>query len=177
MVYRFKDAARLGHLNAAACGEVLQSLDGERRLTPANVVAVARPVESPLHGGFEWDDSAAADWACTRFPRWACRVVAEAYRLDRARYILRSIVVVRDADNPKSAIRAFVTVTGDETPADKPQTIYMSIEAALADPVKRDEIVSRARRELDEWRDRYKQIREFSDVFAAIDRVRDEVTR
>lgn len=161
MVYRFKDAARLGHLNAAACGEVLQSLDGERRLTPANVVAVARPVESPLHGGFEWDDSAAA----------------EAYRLDQARYILRSIVVVRDADNPKSAIRAFVTVTGDETPADKPQTIYMSIEAALADPVKRDEIVSRARRELDEWRDRYKQIREFSDVFAAIDRVRDEVTR
>lgn len=161
MVYRFKDAARLGHLNAAACGEVLQSLDGERRLTPANVVAVARPVESPLHGGFEWDDSAAA----------------EAYRLDQARYILRSIVVVRDADNPKSAIRAFVTVTGDETPADKPQTIYISIEAALADPVKRDEIVSRARRELDEWRDRYKQIREFSDVFAAIDRVRDEVTR
>ena len=161
MVYRFKDAARLGHLNAAACGEVLQSLDGERRLTPANVVAVARPVESPLHGGFEWDDSAAA----------------EAYRLDQARYILRSIVVVRDADNPKSAIRAFVTVTGDETPADKPQTIYMSIEAALADPVKRDEIVSRARRELDEWRDRYKQIREFSDVFAAIDRVRDKVTR
>lgn len=161
MVYRFKDAARLGHLNAAACGEVLQSLDGERRLTPANVVAVARPVESPLHGGFEWDDSAAAD----------------AYRLDQARYILRSIVVVRDADNPKSAIRAFVTVTGDDSPADKPQTIYMSIEAALADPVKRDEIVSRARRELDEWRDRYKQIREFSDVFAAIDRVRDEVTR
>lgn len=154
MVYRFKNAAHLAHLNAAACGEVLHELDAQRRLTPANVVAAARPEASPLHRGFEWDDSAAA----------------EAYRLDQARYILRSIVVVREPENPKSEIRAFVTVTGDDATTDKPQTVYMSIETALADPVKRDEIVLRARRELGEWRERYKQINEFADVFAVIEK-------
>lgn len=154
MVYKFKNAAHLQHLNAAACGQVLEALDSQRRLTPANVVEAARPDDSPLHPGFEWNDEAAA----------------LAYRLDQARYILRSIVVLSDDNGEQTSIRAFVTVTGDESPQDKPQTVYMGIATALADPVKRDEIIVRARRELRAWRERYERINEFADVFAAIEK-------
>lgn len=156
MVYQFKNASRLSHLDANACGEVLSQLDRARRLTPANVVTSARPVDSPLHGGFEWNNDTAA----------------EAYRLDQARYILRSIVMVREEDDaPTTPIRAFVTVADDDADTKRPQTIYMGIETALADPVKRDAIVARAARELSEWQARYRQLTEFAEVFNVMARL------
>ncbi len=45
------------------------------KLTPEQVLDAARPDESPLHGFFEWDDSAAA----------------EAYRIEQARELIRRV--------------------------------------------------------------------------------------
>lgn len=154
MVYQWKGAAHVSHLDPNACGAVFEALDRAGRLTPACVVFEARSEQSPLHGGFEWDDARAAD----------------AHRLNQARHLLRAIVVVRDdVETNTVPIRAFVTVTDEQ--AEKPQTVYTSMEAALADPVKRAQILTRARKELQTWRERYHAIEEFADVFTVIDDV------
>lgn len=61
-------------------------------LLPADVVAEARSVASPLHHYFEWDDS----------------VAAEAYRLDQARVLIRSVRVVVNYDTLKLVVPAWV---------------------------------------------------------------------
>lgn len=69
----------------------LSELESETgRLLPTEVVAAARDPESPLHGYFEWDDTAAA----------------EQHRLHQARQLIRRVridVTVRDV--PLSVVR------------------------------------------------------------------------
>ena len=48
-------------VKAEVAGEVMQRLESEGRLTPANLVDEARPEESPMHKAFEWDDAKAAE--------------------------------------------------------------------------------------------------------------------
>lgn len=46
-------------------------------ITPSQVLIAAKDPDSPLHGCFEWDDSAAAEW----------------YRRDQARVLIRSVKI------------------------------------------------------------------------------------
>lgn len=81
--------------------------DQNKRLTPALVVDAARPEESPLHSRFEWDD----------------KVAGEAYRLDQARRLIRSVrVVYREADEKEAArtVRAFHSVRDEQGTAYRP---------------------------------------------------------
>ena len=57
---------------------VLQALHDAGQLTPSAVIGEARKPESLLHPLFDWDDASAA----------------EAYRLDQARTVIRSVHVV-----------------------------------------------------------------------------------
>lgn len=58
------------------------ALDGGGRLTPDAVVADAADPNSPLHDAFEWDDSKAA----------------QAYRIEQARVLIRSVEVTIRTD-------------------------------------------------------------------------------
>lgn len=60
----------------------LAEIEDEGRLTPDAVVEDARSESSPLHGLFEWDDAKAA----------------HKQRIERARTIIRSVVVQRKVD-------------------------------------------------------------------------------
>ena len=71
---------------ADVAGPALLELAGDRGLEglPASeVVASARPEQSPLHDVFEWDDATAA----------------EEYRLEQARGLVRSVCVVVTGDD------------------------------------------------------------------------------
>ena len=62
-------------------------------LTPQRVVAAARDASNPLHGQFEWDDS----------------VAGEAYRIEQARSLVRSIKIeVRVASGARTMIPRYV---------------------------------------------------------------------
>ena len=81
--------------------------DEHRRLTPAAVVDTARPAEHPLHDRFEWDDA----------------VAGEAYRLDQARRLIRSVrVTFKEADERDAAktVRAFHAIRDEAGMAYKP---------------------------------------------------------
>ena len=102
---------------------VLQGIYVEHgRLTPTLVVDAARPVGSPLHSRFEWDDT----------------IAGPAYRLQQAGAVIRSVKVVRDdaPDLEPTRVRAFVhlpaTPGEDETDA---AATYVPIEVVAGDAV------------------------------------------
>lgn len=155
MVYKIKEGSHLS-IDAQEAGErieIINKLNGI--ITPELVLKDARNDESPLHEGFDWDDSTAA----------------EAYRLDQARYILRSIVVVTSiSDEETKTIRAFVSVKPTEG-----EKIYTTIAYAMSDTEFRQQLIDRAYKELQQWSTRYKELVEFKTVHEAVQSIQFEV--
>ena len=122
-------------MSTAYMVRVLQGIYVEHgRLTPTLVVDAARPVGSPLHSRFEWDDT----------------IAGPAYRLQQAGAVIRSVKVVRDdaPDLEPTRVRAFVhlpaTPGEDETDA---AATYVPVEVvagnAEMDALARREMVRR----------------------------------
>jgi hypothetical protein len=128
------DPQRIGE----AIAEVAERQGG--RLTPDAVVEAARSDESPLHPHFEWDNDAAA----------------EAYRLDQARGIIRSIRVIE----PKAedgVVRAFVSVNDSGSS-------YRSIREVQTSSALQGLILRQAERDLEAWEKRYRQLTDICDL-------------
>ena len=151
--YEFSEGARFqagASTNAAVVGAHLdflrQKLKGE--LTPPDVVADARNPNSPLHSFFEWDDGAAA----------------EAYRLSQARGLIRAVVAIYTSESkPAVRQRMFVHINEPSAPH------YREVGHAMSQKKTREIVLSRAWRELKDWRERYRDLKEFSELFEVID--------
>jgi hypothetical protein len=147
MIYQWKSGSRYS-IGAQIAAERLKEI-GERAggITPRNVVDDARSDNSPLHKCFEWNDAKAAD----------------EYRLEQARGLIGSLVVVKVNDAPVlRETRAFLHVS-----VDTPQ--YVPTEVALSTPDMRAEILQRAKEEIIRWKDRYSAYAEFGKVVEVID--------
>ena len=151
--YRWKTGSRIA-VPADVAGSHLEQLhSGHGQLTAEIVLEDARPPKSPLHNAFTWDDSEAA----------------HKYRLEQARYIIRSIVYL-PAEMPRpEPVRAFVRVSpnGDDC--------YTPLHVAMGDEGLRRQVVLRALKELREWRQRYTAIKELAAIHASADEVEKEV--
>src|SRR2546430_871749 len=79
----WKSEARI-HADPEKAVELFEKIrrenDGE--LPPAAVLEAAKPLNSPIHDEFEWDDAKAA----------------LIQRLDRAQYLIRMLVVIKTYD-------------------------------------------------------------------------------
>lgn len=154
--YEFSDGARFqagapsDNKAAKAVGDHLELLRKQCKgeLTPRDVVDDARHDNSPLHSYFEWSDSAAA----------------EQYRLSQARTLIRSVVAIYVSDD-KPAVRqkAYVHIAEPSAPH------YREVGHAMSQKKTRQLVLQRAWRELQGWRQRYKDLKEFSDLFDIID--------
>ena len=153
MVYKWKSGAR-APLPAAVVGAELERIRQKvgDAFTPANVVDAARPVKSPLHPAFEWDDS----------------VAAEEWRREQARYMIRCVVLVNPADEADEGARAFLSCTEEEsgTPS------YTTQERAMRDPTLRDQVLLAAYRDMHAFEKRYAQLQELAEVLESMKRVR-----
>lgn len=150
--YQWRDGARQ-KLSAQVVGDELERIrqGNGGALTPEVTVENARPTNSPLHEGFEWNDS----------------IAAEEYRLVQAREIIRAVEIVPEEDKGAGVapgIRAFVTLG---PPASRS---YFATYDVMADPAGRQEFLQRALRELRQWRQRYQQFAELAAIFEAMDR-------
>lgn len=132
MVYQWKDGTRL-KADAEKVGKEIEQIKGAK--TPNAVVKKARSEKTELHKCFEWDDSAAAT----------------QYRLDQARYVLRTISIVREVEIPgydtprKVVVRAYENVNTAK-PNEDEERAYVETESALAQPEFRLQIFSRLER-------------------------------
>lgn len=143
MVYKYAPGSHIKtdpNITGRMCEELEKTEDG---LTAQTLLDANRPKDAPLHREFEWDDAAAA----------------EAYRLDQARYILRSLVIVPSEDKPKETVRAIFTIGEGR---------YESIRTILATPEKKSALLVVALRELEAFKRKYATLEELALVFNAI---------
>jgi hypothetical protein len=149
MIYQWKPGSHVA-LDAQSVGDELERIRVHQngRIESEDVVREARDDASPLHPAFDWNDATAA----------------EKYRVEQAKYLIRSIeVVIERSDEEPVPIRAFVSVKRDEDRS------YTSTVHALSDPVLRAQIVEQAFKELEAWRQRHAELTEFARFFSVID--------
>lgn len=139
--YEWSDAPRAFKNASKADPETIgQSLDEianahNGRLEPKHIVEAARGRRHPLHPFFEWNDQRAA----------------EIQRLDTARRLTRSIVLV-DTDKPReSPVRPWISVQDDGVAYRSHAAILSEIELQLA-------VLKRAYADLVGWMERYKHL-------------------
>lgn len=153
-VYKWRPYANVP-VAAQVAGEELERIRVENngRLSQETYVAEARDKKSPLHPTLEWDDKKAA----------------HRYRLTQAGYVIRmlSVTYVSEQGVGSEPVRAFVNVSRDEDRS------YTSIAHAMSDEELRKQVIARAFKELQDWRNRYSELVEFASVFAAIEQVRE----
>jgi hypothetical protein len=124
-------------------------------ITPQIVVSEARSDKAcAAHSYFNWDVQSAA----------------QAHWLWQARQLIATVKVVYD-HNPKNTppVRGIINVrryADDETYTRE----YISTARALSDKELRSQVLDRAKGELAEWRHRYRNLAELSEVFVVIDR-------
>lgn len=135
-------AGRVRRAGPQRIGEALEAIRLEHagELHPQAVVERARPPESPLHRYFEWNDLKAAD----------------TYRVDQARALIRSIRVIDDDDDRSRP--AFLSIRADAGIA------YRSIEDVMNNGDLRERLLLQAKRDLDAWTERYRELREIVEL-------------
>lgn len=139
-----------GRLDAQVVGNRLESLRATRgQLTAEITVDDARPIDAVLHPAFEWDDTLAA----------------EQFRLEQARGLIRSVVVLQAGPEDAPPIRAFVVV------GEIGEQVYVSTYVAMSDPELRRQVLDRALRELHQWQAKYRELSELAKVFEALEQV------
>lgn len=159
--YEFSDGARFqagASQDAKVVGEHLELLRQQAKgeLTPQDVVADAKNPNSPLHTFFEWEDTEAA----------------QLYRLSQARGLIRSVVAIYvHEDKPATRTKMFVHI-----PEPGAQH-YREASHAMSQKKTRDLVLQRAWREFVQWRQRYKDLKEFADLFDAADEVAKKITK
>lgn len=131
-----------GDVEVAA--KVCDELEAKGTFSAEALVDASRDKDAPLHDMFEWNDT----------------VAAEKYRIEQAKKIIRSIVVVME-DKPMT-YRAYSS-TG--------QKVYVSTAKALSETRTREIILSTAKAELMAFKRKYQTLTELSEVFEVIDRV------
>lgn len=135
-------------------------------LFPEDVVRAARDPESPLHGFFEWDDSAAA----------------EAWRIVQAQGLIRRVKVkVEQVRGAPVVVRAFVNVAREDAGEDMDGGVvvdgrrgpapgqYVPVADAMARVDWRDEMMARARRDMVAFKSKYAALGKVAKVIAAMD--------
>ena len=141
-------------VKAEIAGEVMQRLESEGRLTPANLVEEARPEESPMHKAFEWDDAKAA----------------ENYRKQQATQMIRAIVV-RESDVVSGGSES-VQVKVFNQP--EKGGVYESLMTILLDEEKSGSLMDKAKAELRTFRIKYSQLERLARLMVEIDEVLEE---
>jgi hypothetical protein len=153
--FEFSEGARFqagAVKDAKVVGEHLELLRKQFKgeITPEDVLEDAKHDNSPLHSFFEWDDTAAA----------------HAHRLAQARGLIRSVVAIYvDEEKEKPAVRAKAYVHINEPSAPH----YREAGHAMSQKKTRQIVLQRAWRELAAWKQRYRDLKEFSDLFEVID--------
>lgn len=159
--FEFADGARFqagSHANAKIVGGHLEMLRKQCKgeLTPDDVLKDARNGNSPLHSFFEWSDSDAA----------------HQHRLAQARGLIRSVVAIYvHADRPATKQRAYVHIQ------EKDASHYRETSHAMSIASTREQVLQRAWNELRQWRQRFKDLKEFAEIFEAADQVESKLPK
>ncbi len=118
-------------------------------LQPAAIVEAARPISSPLHSRFEWDNVKASD----------------EYRIWQARSLIRlCITVISNSPNPDGD-RMWVSLKTDRV---KEGGGYRPLVQVLSNIKMRDELLQDALDEFSYFQQKFGALKELAEVFRAM---------
>jgi len=143
VVFSFKEGSRI-KADPQAAGKVCLQLEKKGGLTSKRLLDVSRDESAPLHNEFEWDDS----------------IAAENFRESQAAYIIRHIVIKKDGDD-KPSVRAFLNITGETRE-------YRSLDIILNTPDLKEQLLIRAKRDMEAFIARYEELMELSAVIESM---------
>ena len=160
MVYKAARGSILTDEQAQCYGEHIATTfgNGHVEVTAEDIIEDARSQLSPTHEFFEWDDTEAA----------------AQYRLQQAKYMLRSIHIVVETHEQEIETRAFVNVRVTE-PEPERKRVYMNVQHALSEEQIKEQVIDEALRQLDAWRARWSGYTELAGLFAAIEQAREQL--
>lgn len=133
---------------ASELHKIAEKHGGELR--PVDVVKAARPVSSPLHSRFEWDDSKAA----------------ESHRLWQARQLISITVEFIGQGEQQVSARVFVSLTPDRRESGG----YRVTSDVMGNSTQRKQLLDDALQEMERFQNKYSQLKELAEVFAAMRR-------
>ena len=152
MVYKW----RVGYnfkTDPEKAAKVMNKLAKGGQLNAENLVAVSRPKNAPLHDDFEWDDTKAA----------------ENWRKQQGRCMINSLLMIPEESDKeeKEPIRAFFKVSQVES------SQYESTEVLVRTQNGRDALRDQAQKELNSYRQKYRNVLEWTGAKEEIDRAID----
>lgn len=131
-----------------AARKALEQIEAERgELTTEDVVAAARPADSPLHDYFEWRETQAA----------------AKYRLEQARRVIQRYRV--EFISPKQitrSVRGYASVKRTDDGGER--RVFVSVRTALADEDLHSQILADLRRDVNALRRKYAHLEEFAEI-------------
>lgn len=132
----------------------LERIAGEHQglLRPSDVVKAARPVSSPLHEQFEWDNDKCG----------------EEYRLWQARKLISVTVEYIGEGDEAVPFRVFVSLTPDRKHEGGG---YRLMRITMADGASRKQLFADALAEMKRFQQKYQDLKELAGVFAAMRKV------
>ena len=152
MVYKWNKYAY--PISADIVGKHFEKIEKEYgKLDRKIVLDSARSEKSPIHSLFEWDDS----------------IAGEKYRLQQATNLIINLDVEVQTEKKPIICRAFVNVT------DEKKGTFINVETAFKAEETREVVLDRALRELKAFENKYKNLKEFSELFDLIESLFEKV--
>ena len=153
MVYKYKSIKY--SVPAEVVGKHFEKLEKEEGcVTNKNVLDSARPVDSPIHNLFEWDNS----------------VAAEQYRLVQATKLICNLTVEVETEDKPIECRAFVDVSEESRTGS-----FINVNAAFRSEETREIVLKRALNELIAFKTKYKNLVELKRIFSAIEELKEVI--
>lgn len=156
--YKARPGWRLSNARAERYGPYLDHLSQKHGKLTARVVVKASALRSaPTHDYFNWNDKSAAN----------------EYRLDQARKLMQSIVIVNMVNGREMETRQFYNVSvreiDDRNSVPLESGPYIASGRVLSDTELRRRWLEKARIEAINWRDRYREFCEVAKICQAIE--------
>jgi len=159
--YKFKSGSVLP-VKAEIVGQEIERIKEKNngRLMPEDILKSAESSKSVLHKCFDWNDSSAA----------------KKYRLQQAKYLIRSVEVIYVGDDGSKSkpVRAFVTLI--EEGIHKPRS-YMTIGEVMGNKALKARYLSELLWEYENLAERNSDVKEFMAIHAEIKRTRKKIKK
>jgi len=134
------------NVSAQVAGETLEEIYNRTGdIKAETIVNESRSEDAPLHSCFEWNDETAA----------------EEYRKSQANNLKRLLVTTIENEGKEISVRAVVTVNGQTSP----------IERVLKTKDMRESLIAMAKKELANFKNKYKVLEELAPIFEAIEKI------
>jgi hypothetical protein len=150
--YAWKNGAQIKADPQKAAREIYALHKKNDGVTDQQLIEQAKSATSELHNEFTWND----------------KICGMEYRKAQARHILNCLIFLVERENKEPLeVRAFQDI--DWRPG-KPG-VYIAVENILSDEQSHAQLRQQAYEELQDWRQRYRDLLEFIDIFLAMDRL------